>query len=454
MSNYSKVSTNAVSETRTRAGRITIVIALFLLAFTLRGLAVTGLRHWGDAPSLRHGHDGVEFDRLARSLAERGEYAFAQGQPTAFRAPGFPLALAALYKVFGTSYVLAHVALCLMGAAACHLTYEVARLLLPEPVARLAGLFCAVYLPHIYFSTVFFSENLFALLVVLEVWLLLREYDRWSMIGMALAGAVLGYAALVRPFALLLLPLLILVLLARQLRIRQLRFGAIAAFAVGFFMVIAPWVIRNERVFGRLVLVATNGGATFYGGNNSIVAGSLPELGTWVSTVKLPSRDLIDAQPDEVAHDQMEWKLGWQWVRLHPDQLPRLELGKFIRALMPDVDSPNRAYVLASLLFATPLIGLFLFGVVRSLRDATYWTTSWLLIHAVLLGTLLTCLIFWGSPRFRDAIAPLLMIYAAQGASAIQLRRRPAAKETTHAENSQLICAGRMEAIEESQYRA
>ena len=40
-----------------------------------------------------------------------------------------------------------------------------------------------------------------ALLVVLEVWLLLREYDRWSMIGMALAGAVLGYAALVRPFA-------------------------------------------------------------------------------------------------------------------------------------------------------------------------------------------------------------------------------------------------------------
>jgi len=413
--NDSALSTNTVPGTRTAVGRVTFAIALFVLAFALRGLAVTVLRHWSDGPSERHGADGVEYDLLARSVVERGEYAIVPDRPTAFRAPGFPLGLAALYKVFGTSYVLAHLTFCLMGAAACVLTYEVARRLLPESAARLAGLFCAVYLPHIYFCTVFFSENLFALLVVLDIWLLLREYDRWSLGGMALAGVVLGYTTLVRSFALLVLPLLSLVLLTRQIRTHQLRLRALAAFAAGFLLVLAPWVIRNEWALGRLVPVATNGGSTFYGGNNSIVAGGISKLGTWVSTTELPLRDLIEAQPDEVSHDQMEWKLGWQWVRSHPAQMPRLEVGKLVRALMPDVDSPNRAYVLASLLVSTPLIFLFLFGLVRSLWDTSCRSTRWLLLHAVLLSTLLTCLIFWGSARFRDAIAPLLMIYAALG---------------------------------------
>jgi hypothetical protein len=36
-------------------------------------------------------------------------------------------------------------------------------------------------------------------------------------------------------------------------------------------------------------------------------------------------------------------------------------------------------------------------------------------IHATLAATLVTTIIFWGSPRFRDANVGLLMIYAAVG---------------------------------------
>jgi hypothetical protein len=35
--------------------------------------------------------------------------------------------------------------------------------------------------------------------------------------------------------------------------------------------VMAPWTVRNYRVHGRFVLVATNGGSTFYGRNNDRV---------------------------------------------------------------------------------------------------------------------------------------------------------------------------------------
>jgi hypothetical protein len=37
-------------------------------------------------------------------------------------------------------------------------------------------------------------------------------------------------------------------------------------------------------------------------------------------------------------------------------------------------------------------------------------------LHGTLLATLATAWIFWGNPRFRDADAGILMIYAALGA--------------------------------------
>jgi hypothetical protein len=38
-----------------------------------------------------------------------------------------------------------------------------------------------------------------------------------------------------------------------------------------------------------------------------------------------------------------------------------------------------------------------------------------MVVHGAVLATLITGLIFWGSPRFRDANLPFLMLYAAVG---------------------------------------
>src|SRR5205823_2498456 len=137
-----------------------------------------------------------------------------------------------------------------------------------------------------------------------------------------LAGLFLGYATLTRSFGILFLPVFGLYLLGLPPTRRGL-IGA-ALFAVGFLLVIAPWTIRNARVHHRFVLIATNGGSTCYGANNDVVAGSPREYGNWVSTTQLAGRDLIEAQPDEVSHDKMEWKLGVEWVKQHPDKFALL----------------------------------------------------------------------------------------------------------------------------------
>ena len=92
------------------------------------------------------------------------------GQPTSFRAPGFPLFLAGLRLIFKQDYRPQYVAFCLLGALACGLTYLLARELLTEGAARVAAVLLVFYFPHVYFSTAFFSEVLFVPLVALALW--------------------------------------------------------------------------------------------------------------------------------------------------------------------------------------------------------------------------------------------------------------------------------------------
>jgi hypothetical protein len=193
-----------------------------------------------------------------------------------------------------------------------------------------------------------------------------------------------------------------------------------------FVAVIAPWTYRNYQCFHRVVLIASNGGSTFYGGNNSRVVTEPRMLGYWVSTTELPHRDWIEAQPDEISHDKMEWKLGLDWMKDNPGKVPLLLVLKLIRMWwLPDFD-PGRFYYAVRLLVHLPFLLLIVLAVPRLLRDGALRSPPWLLIHATMLATLVTVLIFWGSGRFRDANLPVLMCYAVVGLQTLFARRRVA----------------------------
>jgi 4-amino-4-deoxy-L-arabinose transferase-like glycosyltransferase len=286
--------------------------------------------------------------------------------------------------------------------------------------------FAVFYFPHVYYATIFDSENLFALCIALGLWLFLKHLRDGSLPSLAGAGLALGWGALTRPFALLLLPLLVIVLAYAEWRDRRMRPVAVLVLVAGFFAVVLPWTIRNYAVHKKFVLIATNGGSTFYGGNNDVVLREPRHWGGWVTTKLLPGRDLIDAAPDEVSHDKVEWRLGFQWMRENAASLPRLWSFKFARFWLPDVDSGNKKYVALQLLSYTPFLLLYVVGAVCYGLRREYRTPAWMSLHGTILMTVLTALLFWGSPRFRDANAPVLMVYASLGASMVwsRLRRR------------------------------
>jgi 4-amino-4-deoxy-L-arabinose transferase-like glycosyltransferase len=257
----------------------------------------------------------------------------------------------------------------------------------------------------------------------LSLWLFLRYLKNGSSWELLICALSLGWGILTRPFALLLLPLFGCVLLWNMWKSRRFRFGQAVMLAVIPLAVVAPWTFRNYEVFHQFVPVANNGGSGIYQGNNDRVLNEPYYMGSWISTTELPYRNLIVAEPDEVSHDREEMHLGVQWIKGHLRSMPLLCTYKLVRLWLPDISSLNRKYVLLQWVFATPFIIFMLIGLFRCLSQRRYWTQEWVLVHGIIAATVFVTLVFFGSPRYRDANIPVLMIYAAFGVQALLPRK-------------------------------
>lgn len=372
--------------------------SLLLLALCVRMLAVWVLRDPTQFHGFEMGQDGYHYDELARSLLAGDGYELA-GEPSAFRAPGFPLFLALVYALSAKSYFAAYFSLCLLGALTVYCTWRAGSLLAGERTGRVAGLLMALYPPHVYMATIFASENLFTAL--LAAFLLLAAQRRAPA-----AGLCLGALILTRPFALLALPLLLLACW----RSGERRLGA-WLFA-GTLVCLLPWTVRNQLALEHPVLLTTSGGPTFWGSYNDRVLLEERHHGGWVASDQLPGWTQLQAASGELERDRLQWQWGREWLSEHTEELPRLLWWRLCRFWMPDRDSENRSYVLLQWFGTTPFLLLVAAGIAWRLRtgprDARWWMAD-----SLMLACFATALIFWGAPRFRDGNAPILMLYAA-----------------------------------------
>ncbi|MGH9574205.1 MAG: ArnT family glycosyltransferase [Candidatus Acidiferrales bacterium] len=396
-----------------KPARARFLVFIALLGFFIRFGAVVAMRNTSRPPGLQMGQDGIDYHNLGESLAHGRGFARKDGTPTSFRAPGFPFLLAGLYLVPERGFLLVYVVLCLLGAMTCVLTYFLGTELFSEAGARLAALLMVFYFPHIYFATVYASENAFIPVFALSVYCVLRLLKTPALFTALIAGLTMGYAVLTRPFAILCLPLLALVILWK--RVSRAALAAFAVFCVVTLAVTLSWSWRNFEVQHAPVFATTNGGSTFYGGNNDVVLHSPKFYGSWLPTAELPGGTIFKAAPSEVARDHEEWTFGENWVKEHLAATPLLVVMKLARFWLPEVSSGNRLYVLLDLLTYTPYLLLIIWAAIMGIRNRGLLTREWAAVHAAFAATLITAVLFWGSPRFRDANAPLLVLYATFG---------------------------------------
>ncbi len=215
--------------------------------------------------------DSLVYVTAARSLAEGHGYSY-NGHPTAFFPIGWPALIAALYLV-SRSYSFAMILWAGVGlwAATTALIYVSGLKLGGRTTAIIAAFIVAAYPDFIFPSLRAFSENLFIpLLVGACILLVPRAGERLGARRAALAGLVLGLAILVRSTAAL-LPMVLGLWLLLQYRDRRAVMVA-AAFVAVAYLVLVPWLVRNEVVMKTLA-ISTNGGYTLWLGDNPHATG-------------------------------------------------------------------------------------------------------------------------------------------------------------------------------------
>lgn len=227
---------------------------------------------------------------------------------------------------------------------------------------------------------------------------------RWAFLsGMATGGAVMFRAA-TSPFVGL---LTVWLLWKRQ-------WSALAAVWLGLLIVLTPWTIRNYFHHGRLVVIASDGGVTFWTGNNPLATGE----GDMAANphLKFANAELRARYP-ELNEEQLEpvyYRESLGWIRSHPIDWLTLMAKKVFYLVVPIGPSyqvHSRRYYLSSVVSLALLLPLACVGIWRAGPRRARLAGMWLLA----LAAVATCLVFFPQERFRIPVIDPALILMASG---------------------------------------
>lgn len=206
----------------------------------------------------------------------------AAGAEAFFRAPLYPYFLGFLFRLFGQNLLAVRLVQAALGSVTVVLIYHLAVRLGGSRVGIAAGLIAAVYGPLIFFDAELLIPVLFLPLVVGALILALRARDRMKLPLWAVSGFLLGMACIARPNVLVFAPAVV-AWIAWEVRDRRRWATAAATWVLAFLVPVLGVTARNAVVGGEAVLIASQGGANFYIGNNPRADGktatSLGEIG-------------------------------------------------------------------------------------------------------------------------------------------------------------------------------
>lgn len=242
-----------------------LLAAILLLALYLRTDFLRSVYHIMS-------HDSIEYDKLVRQWLERGIYGYKSTEPNAYVTPGYPLIMAAVYKLVDYTVrdplpFLRH------GNSLLSLLNIVLIFLIGRRWAGgawaglLAALLAAIYPPFIWANGAILTEVPGTFMLTLYLYVQLHTFESGRTRDALAAGALLGLTALIRPEF---MPLCVPLYLFRWLQTRRIQlWRPLLATVIGLSVVMAPWWIRNVVTMDQLILTATQ--------TNPFYAGTFPE---------------------------------------------------------------------------------------------------------------------------------------------------------------------------------
>lgn len=390
-----------------------------IVAAAVAGLIVRlafGLLYWVHKPLT---HDEREYLALAQSVAAGRGFVYDASHETGTaqqfgRAPVYPLFLALVGAGAGehdAAPARVKVAQSIVGAIGVWLIGLLAVRAGGPAAGVAAAVIAAIYPPLVWICAYVFSEALYSTLALAAALLLDAAIDRAESARdgrtrALAAGLTAGVAILVRPAMLFFLPLAALWLIAHR------RAVLAVILVVTSLAVVAPWTVRNFRVYGTFVLIASEGGVTFWTGNHPLARGE----GDLAANPDIKGAEIAfrAAHPGLTAEElePLYYREALQYIARHPVWWLGLLTKKAFYTIVPIGPSytlHSTTYLVSSIASYLLLLPFAAVGARRWCRGGRRPVALFLLAaSAVIVG-----LVFFPQERFRiPVIDPALIVCA------------------------------------------
>ena len=357
--------------------------------------------------------DEPYYDYIANQIVSGNGFTFPSSvyhtsvpnKPTSFQEPLYPLLLACLKILFGSSnYLAIRVVQAALGACipvvVAGTGYQIFR---PE-VGILAGLVLALYPPLIYFGRLLMTEIVYTLLLtgaLLLAHITLRSRNWVGLMG----GVIYGAASVTRSIAFAFTPILLLwtLLACRPKRGRLLTAAFVGA---GVVVVISPWAVRDYLVHDTFVPLTTKGGYNLYFYNYPV-----PNYDFNTRHADVPFPDMNGLA--EVDRERELTRRGIDFIKNNPRLIASFALAKLIDFWNPMLKEERAGFSIVNLL-SYGVMTLFAFiGLLRQILRRN-WCPTVLLMWLLIGYYMVQAMVFTGGGKARLPVEPFLVLLGSE----------------------------------------
>ena len=363
------------------------------------------------------GWDGVRYDDIAENLLSNAGYGYHANQPDAWRPPGYPFFLYAAYRLFGHDYDVIRILQVVMGCLTSLILFLLTlKLTRSKKVSLIAGFLFAIDYYSVLFTSIFYTELFTGFLSLFAIYLFVLADERKGKkfaLFFSLASLVFWYAVLCRPSNILFWAWIAIWIYAQHRHhIRRVVISAVIIIAT-FGVTVLPWTIRNYQLYGKFLLISSNGGFVFFMAHHPISNGGFIPEGMRYSEQQ--KSEMKGTGPIE--RDKTHYRFGLDFIKRNPRR--SIELA-FIKQKWLWLSRENRGMIFDfipkipfPLLTFYPLAALAVLGLLfeRKRWKQLQLVLGFILFHA---GSLSLIYLYHG-PRTRITMIPFLVIFSSLG---------------------------------------
>lgn len=218
---------------------LVLLLTILFLALGLRVVSIIALLEPREVRFVPLYSDAPEYHRIARDLIVRYTYG------SATRPPVYPVFLAIVYLLSGSSIYTVVVVQIILSGLSCLLIYKLGSILFDAKVGLLASTLFAIDLTSIMYTSILMAETLFVFLLLTAIYFFVKFQKSERVSDLVYSTFVLGIAALCKPvlsYFVLFLGIVLFVHCRHNLRKAIRVFVPVLSI---FAVFISTWMVRN-----------------------------------------------------------------------------------------------------------------------------------------------------------------------------------------------------------------